>query len=253
MKFQLLLAGRTVEIESDYHAVYDLCWNYLIRDSQNIRPDITIRITKDDIENERLLLKGNTIDTEPMDKKSELYMSEQIESVLTYRKIADAMLAYDTVLIHGAVISTKNKGYMFSAPQGVGKTTRAILWYNNIPGSRIINGDKPLVKICDEGVFAYGTPWCGKERTNCNTVVPLKAIFLIERADEDRENIVEELPVSRALSLLIPQFYFPERMDSMLKILELIKVMGNHVKFYRFKSEPTAEAVEIAYRKVYSL
>ena len=46
----------------------------------------------------------------------------------------------------------------------------------------IINGDKPIVRKTDEGIFVFGTPWCGKEGFNENIRVKLKSICILERA-----------------------------------------------------------------------
>ena len=87
----------------------------------------------------------------------------------------------EALTMHGVIVATAGQGYMITAPSGVGKTTRGRLWCEHIPGSEIVNGDKPLIQLKDEGTFACGTPWCGKERINSNKIVPLRAILLLDR------------------------------------------------------------------------
>ena len=47
-------------------------------------------------------------------------------------------------------------------------------------------------------VIACGTPWCGKEGWNTNIMVPLRAVFLLERAEEDS---IEEISLGQAFAI----------------------------------------------------
>lgn len=84
-----------------------------------------------------------------------------IENEIIQKKIADVMPSFNTFLMHGSVVSLNNQAYMFTAPSGTGKTTRTRLWVDEYPSSIVINGDKPLIKVTEEDIFACGTPWCG--------------------------------------------------------------------------------------------
>ena len=68
-----------------------------------------------------------------------------------------------TVLFHAAVVSYKNKGYMFLGPSGTGKSTHASLWQRYIAGTALVNDDNPVVRISeDDTATVYGSPWSGK-------------------------------------------------------------------------------------------
>ena len=56
----------------------------------------------------------------------------EIEPMILQRKLANALLQYYTILIHGAAISCNNKCYIFIAPSGTGKTTHIMNWINMI-------------------------------------------------------------------------------------------------------------------------
>ena len=43
---------------------------------------------------------------------------------------------------------------------------------DNIPGSFVVNGDKPLIQVGEE-IVVFGTPWAGKEGTQRNTGIRL--------------------------------------------------------------------------------
>ena len=170
-----------------------------------------------------------------------------LETIGAYRKIAEVMTAYDTFVMHGSVVATAEQGYLFTAPSGTGKTTRTKLWLDNIPDSMVINGDKPLIKVADDAVYVYGTPWCGKEGWNTNTSVPLQAIFLLERSDNG--NTLEEVSFAEAFPFLLRQTYRPDDPEAKRKTLQLLQKMAGKVRIYRFRSEPTAEAVRMAWEK----
>ena len=153
----------------------------------------------------------------------------------------------DTFLMHGSVVALDNQAYMFTAPSGVGKTTRTRLWLDLYPDSIVVNGDKPLIKITSTEAIACGTPWCGKEGWNTNTMVPLRAIFLLERADEGEESSCEEISLGKAFPFLLQQTHRPEDPDLMRKTLSLLKSLEGKVKIYRFRSTPTEDSVRLAY------
>ena len=45
----------------------------------------------------------------------------QIENIIVQRKVAEALLPFDTFLIHGSTIAYENQAYMFTAPSHTGK------------------------------------------------------------------------------------------------------------------------------------
>lgn len=240
MKFLIRLAGRTVEIHSQYDNVESFCRDYICL--EHVRPDITVTITDTDIDRE-----GEKARQE--DKKAGVtaaHSPPHLEITAVYRKIATAMTAFDTFLMHGSVISTAGQGYMICAPSGIGKTTRTRLWAENIPDSVVVNGDKPLLRVAEGTVNAYGTPWCGKECMNTDLSVPLRAIFLLERSDTG--NDIREMSFSEAFPMLLRQTFRPDDIETGKQTLRLLKAMEGKVKVYRFRSEPTVEAVRLAWK-----
>ena len=93
------------------------------------------------------------------------FAPEYLETLALLRKVAEVLPEKDGFLMHGAVIQWKDKAYMFTAPSGTGKTTHIRLWRKYLgQGVSIINGDKPFIRIVDDCVRIYGTPWAGKEQ-----------------------------------------------------------------------------------------
>ena len=244
MLFKIRLAEKIIQINSHYDWVYHFCTSYLVK--ADIIPDISVEADVQDIELEKAIIRK---------KISPHYHVDPcfLESHAIYRKIADSMIPFDTILMHGSAVSTKDNGYMIVAASGVGKTLRSNIWVETIPESYILNGDKPLVHISKERVTVYGTPWCGKEGKNKNDKSILKAIFFLERADNEECTTVTEIDIGEALPSLLLQTYFSSKSEDIKRIIKLFNTMAKNVRFYRFRSTPTEESVRMAYKTVANL
>ena len=239
--FQVELSCRVVEIWPMYEDIHALCREYSL--PEFTEQDITVALVPADIEREATAAQREDEKSGIVTRHSPGYL----ETIGVYRQIVTAMTLFDTVLMHGSVVATAGQGYMFTAPSGTGKSTRTKLWLDNIRNSIVINGDKPLLKVTDEAVYAYGTPWCGKEGWNTNASVPLRAIFLLERSEGG--NRIEEVSFAEAFPTLLRQTYRPDDADARRKTLRILQQMAGKVKVYRFISEPTAEAVKMAWER----
>lgn len=239
--FKIELAGRKIEVECWYHIVLNHCRDYLAHFE---KPDFVVRASMKEI----IAGRANIPEKEQhVPGVAFRFADEYTEPFIVCRKIAESIIPYDTFMMHGAVIATDGQSYIFTAPSGVGKSTRAKIWLDEYPGSFIVNGDKPLIKLNDNEVLACGTPWCGNEGWNTNTMVPLRAIFLLERADEGETTTIEEVSLGKAFPFLLQQTYRPSDPDLMRKTIKLLKALEGKVKFYKFRSTPTPEAVRLAY------
>ena len=224
MHFTISLADVSIEIDSIYDEVYKLCKDYLTEEGH---ADFTVEISQSDLDYER---KKSIREAALEHLKPVIFPDHYLETLAVYRKIATKMLDYDTFLMHGSVVAAGGHAYLFTAPSGTGKTTHTRLWLENIPGSFVVNGDKPLIRVHDGYCEACGTPWAGKEFMNTNVIVPLRAICLLERG---QENSIEELPFLDVYVNLFQQIYRPVEAKAVRKTMELIRRMGESVRFYR--------------------
>ena len=123
--------------------------------------------------------------------------------------------------------------YIFSAASGTGKTTHICKWLRHLPKAFVVNGDKPFLKFKNDGtVLACGSPWAGKENLYTNTMVPLKAIVLMERAEE---NHIEQISFAEAFPFLLQQIYRPINEEKMRKTLQMLQRLSLAVTFWRFQ------------------
>lgn len=236
--FSIRLADKIIRIEPMFVEIKEYCKEY-IADGE---PDVSISVEEADIAYERessikeAKLEGNI---------GVNYTDAYLETLAVYRQIAEKVLMYDTLLFHGSVIAVDGIGYLFTAKSGTGKSTHTRLWREYF-GSRavMVNDDKPLLKVTEDGVFAYGTPWNGKHRLSTNISVPLKAICILTRAED---NSIEELRPKEAYQMLLQQTYRPKDAKAMMQTLKLIDKIMKKTRFYRLGCNRELEAAKVAF------
>ena len=238
MKQLYRLADRIIEINSMHPMIHEQCREYRAAGV----PDFRIEITPSDIVFER---EKSAQADKAEERAIQFYSDGYLETLAAYRKIAERMPEYDTVLFHGSCVAVDGAGYLFTAKSGPGKSTHTRLW-RELLGDRaiMINDDKPLIRISDSGAIIYGTPWDGKHHLSNNIAVSLKAICILERA---KENAI--LPVTReeALPMLIQQTYRPADPLTLAETLTLIDRLGMEVKLYRLRCNMDISAAKLSY------
>ena len=237
MEFTVKLAEVNIGISSIYDEVFTLCKDYL----SDEKADFSVYVTEGDIAYEREKSEQEAVyEGIPYNDFKDSYL----ETLAVYRKIAAGLLSYGAFLMHGAVVGLNGKAYMFTAASGVGKTTHTRFWLKQFPDAFIINGDKPLLKFKDGKVYAFGSPWAGKEGANTNTSLPLYAICALIRG---KENMIEPIDFHRVLPLLISQIYRPADKKSMEKTMGYIRDLGKTVRFFSLHCNLDKKAANIAF------
>ena len=231
----VLLAGVPIAFENRYPDLEYLCREYVTEET----PVLTLSVTRKEIEEER-------------SKQADIFTDGYLETVCLYRKLALEMLDHEVFLMHASVIEVDGEGYAFLAHSGTGKTTQTRLWLEHFGSrARVINGDKPLIRVMPDGTFvAYGTPWCGKEGMGRNASAPLKALFLLERATVPAcEPADQEYSIDR----LFHQLLMPEKPEQMMQLLDMVDKLVESVPCYRLRCDMTETSVLAAYEAVQDL
>ena len=146
---------------------------------------------------------------------------------------AFATSRYKTILIHASCVDYNNRAYPFIAKSGTGKSTHSQLWIKNIPGTELINDDNPILRIVDNTVYLYGSPWSGKTPCYRNMYRQLGAIVEIARA---KSNSIERLGAVNALAKLLPacstmswdKEVYGNLCDTLAEIIEKIPIYTMH-------------------------
>lgn len=234
------IADIVISIDSIYSEVHDLCRDYL---EVNDAPDIYIHITESDIDKERKLIR-RIQDNRGLSAEANSF--GYIETLAVLRKISETMPYHDTILFHGSCVAVDGEGYVFSAPSGTGKSTHTGNWRKRF-GDRavMVNDDKPFIKITDNKVVVYGSPWNGKHRLGNNISAPLKALCIIERADK---NMIISLSAEDAYPMILRQTYIPQDAGGVKQTLELVDRLISKVSLWRLSCNRDIESAEIAYK-----
>lgn len=236
-EFTISLAGVPIRVSTLYPTTKQFCKDYLSKEA----PALSIALSQEDIEEERRRSELQDLrDGIPRRSFSDSYL----ETLALYRKLTTPLLERDILVFHGAAAVADGCVYLFTAPSGTGKTTHVRLWLDQIPGTYVLNGDKPLLKITDNGVWVCGTPWQGKENMGRNEILPLKAICILERGDS---NQISAVSFPEALRVLTQQVYRPADTVLLLKTLELMGKMSR-ANLFRLRCNMEKEAAWVSYR-----
>ncbi|MBR3561747.1 MAG: hypothetical protein IKN81_09545 [Oscillospiraceae bacterium] len=237
-EFTCSFAGTNVTVRALFPQTEAFCRDYLTDGAAAF----TVEITPEDITYEQAV-SDKTAAAEG--RRAHSFSDSYLETLAVYRKVADGLSAYHTILFHGSVVAVDGEAYLFTAPSGTGKSTHARLW-RELFGERayMVNDDKPLLKISDSGVLAYGTPWDGKHRLSRNVCVPLKAICLLERGENNR---IEPCTSNEIYPNILGQTYRPKNAEQMLRVLNLVDQLVQGVSLYKLRCNMHPDAARVSY------
>ena len=237
-EFVIEIAGCAIGVAALFESTRDFCEAYL---SEHM-PRFSVTLTLEDIELEREI---SAREDRLEGRKVQNYSDAYLETIALQRKIARRLISSDILLFHGSTIAVNGACYLFTAKSGTGKSTHVRLWRELLGRHAVmVNDDKPFLHVGSEGVTAFGTPWNGKHRLGSNIAVPLKAICILERGEE---NDICPIEPKDALSILFQQSHRPADSRLMGKYLELLDGLANSVAFYRLRCNMDPQAAVLAY------
>ena len=170
MNTVIKIAGLSIGLEYDYEYTLEYVKDYVT----NEPPLFTVSSSAEDIKFEHEY-SGIKIP------------NKYAENIVIYRKIAEKLPEYDALVFHGAVLEYDGVAYAVTAHSGVGKTTHTRLWLSEFPDkAKILNGDKPILRIIDGVVYAAATPWQGTEGYGYNAMRKLGGIGFLSRGTENK-------------------------------------------------------------------
>ena len=236
--FNIELAGVPVEIKCRHPYNKIFLQDYLT----DKEPLFTVEPSQADLDK---ILKEFEATAQSEGRKTEEYSEVFLENNAIHALLAENLVDYSVLLMHGSAIALDGEAYIFTAKSGTGKSTHARLWRKHF-GERafMINDDKPMLKVTDGGVWVYGTPWNGKHRLSQNTSAPLKAIVYLTR---DTENHIEPLKKADVFPVIFKQAYYSENSDKLRKILQMENEIMRIVKCYKLGCNMNPNAATIAW------
>ena len=239
-EFCIRIADNTIGLRTKSGKTWEQCEKYLT----DLEPDFVVAVESEDIAR----MRESAVREDILEgKEPQSYSDAYLETLAVYRKICEKMVDYDTVLMHGSVVAVDNQAYLFTAKSGTGKSTHTRYW-REVFGERavMVNDDKPLLKLTEDGVLACGTPWDGKHRLSTNVCVPLKAICILERGED---NEIYPISAQEALPMVFQQTHRPKKLG---KYMEIIDKLTQRVRFYRLRCNLSPDAAKVAYEAMKS-
>ena len=180
-----------------------------------------------------------------------LFSEAYCESISLYEEIGKKLPFHNAFIMHGATITYQDKGLMFTAKSGTGKSTHIKLWKKHFGKDvDIINGDKPIVRVFEDGIKVYGTPYCGKECWHKNRSAYLHSVCIVQRGTTNK---IRRIPNEDAILPLYQQIFLPKDNEEVAgKILDLYNQFLTLIPIYVLQCNISEEAVQVAYEGMLS-
>lgn len=225
------IADLNICINNKYEYLERLCRGYTVDPTENT--DMTVVVSDEEISEEIKIAETDVT-------------AGYAESVCVYRAICRRLpIEFGAYLFHSAVIEYEGRGYAFAAKSGTGKSTHIMLWRKAFgEGVHVVNGDKPIFRFEDGELYAYGTPWCGKEAWSTNTRVPLKGICFVERAEE---NGIRKIGADEAVLRIFHQILSPQDIETADALFPLLDKTLAQVPCYVLGCNISEDAARVAY------
>ncbi len=225
------IADLNICINNKYEYVERLCRDYTADPTENT--DMTVTVSDEEISAEMKIAETEVT-------------PGYAEAICAYRTICRRLpIEFGAYLFHSAVIEYEGSGYAFAAKSGTGKSTHIMLWRKAFgEGVHVVNGDKPIFKFEDGELYAYGTPWCGKEGWSTNTRAPLKGICFVERAEE---NGIRKIGADEAVLRIFHQILTPQDIETADALFPLLDKTLKQVPCYVLGCNISEDAARVAY------
>ena len=152
---------------------------------------------------------------------------------------------FNGTMLHSSAVVVNERAYLFSAPCGTGKSTHTSKWIELFgKDAYILNDDKPAIRIFDDGIYACGTPWSGKNDISENKIVKIQGICFLNR---DKENWIKPIDKKESALRIYHGGFRRISSDLLSKQLEIINKIVEKVPVYEMGCTPTIEAAQMAY------
>ena len=165
---------------------------------------------------------------------STLVPANEMKLLLTLA--SDYLLSYDRLLFHSVAFLWQECAWLIAAPSGVGKTTQfhnlKALYGNEI---QVISGDNPVLERRSDGsLWAYPSPWNGKEEEGSKLSAPLGGIVMLEQAGF---NQIERLTPENAVVPVFNQFNtFAKTEEVVHRLLEFERNLLSAVPVWKLEN-----------------
>ena len=142
--------------------------------------------------------------------------------------------------IHACGVALGSIGLAFTGVSGAGKSTIANLWKSR--NVKVLSDDRLILRKQEECFWVYGTPWHGDARASLPDKVPLKGLYFLKQAGDNR--IVPLNPTDATTRLIVrcfPTFY---HVLGMKYTLGFVAELTQAVPCYELQFTPDQRAID---------
>ncbi|MBR7178459.1 MAG: hypothetical protein IKD27_02935 [Oscillospiraceae bacterium] len=234
--FVMEIAGLPVQVQPLFETTGVYCRNYLTKRE----PVCCIEIHRADLEQEQRLLN---LEADEEGLKRRKFPEPFLERSVIQRRIADALLERNVLMLHGSTVAVDAQAYLFTAACGTGKSTHTRLW-RELLGVRavMVNDDKPFLRFTGDGILACGSPWSGKHGLDTNISVPLHGICILKRGPENK---IHRIGAGECREMLRQQCHVPEGMED--RVEALLSDLTERVALWEMECTKEIQAAQTAY------
>lgn len=237
--FMMEVAGSVFAVQPLFESTRAYCSDYLT----DREPEFSVVVERAELVREQALLD---IEADEERLKRRKFSDMFLERSVIQRRVAEALIGKDTLMLHGSTVAVDGQAYLFTAPCGTGKSTHTRLW-REVFGDRavMVNDDKPFLKITCDGVIACGSPWTGKHGLGNNVSFPLKGICILSRGPENR---IRSLAPEEAADFLRSQCFLPKDLELAGRAMELLERLIRMVPLWQMECTKAPGAAITAYQ-----
>ena len=237
-EFSIKIAGYTGRVE----ALFESTPLYLGKYASQNAADFSVTVRPEDLK-----FEADALYQEALEEgfRVRQFTDPFLERTAIQRAFAEFLFDRDILLTHGSTVAVDGKAYLFTARSGTGKSTHTRLWMQAF-GSRaqMVNDDKPFLRLAEDGVTAFGSPWSGKHGLDSNIAAPLQGICLLERGTE---NQIQSATPELLLPILRKDTYRPLDPEKEPRFLQLTQKLAEAVPLWHMHCNKDLSAAIMAY------
>lgn len=205
------------------------------------------RIEGEETPNMTIYLSDSFI--EEKTRENEALTPEICEYLYTGNIFYLGLIHFGGLMLHSSAVLMDGRAYLFSAASGVGKSTHTALWQQAFGKDRakILNDDKPAIRIEKDGIFAFGTPWSGKTDLNINVKAPIAGICFLERGEKNR---IRRENGGAVIAKLLAQTVRPYKEQNMDILLHHVDKVLSEIPVYSMSCNISEEAARMSYNEM---
>ena len=160
--------------------------------------------------------------------------------------VARLLGRHDGALIHASTAIVDDAAYVFVGHSGAGKSTMAAI--AEAAGAFIPTDDRTIITGGAPPPMAWGTPWHGSLVRKSPDGAPLRGLYLLRQAKEDRcEPLPAPVAVKELFVRLIQPRLHPAEVENTLRTLESVV---ERVPVMQLHFRPTPAAFELALNQI---